>query len=871
MNDNQKTLVLIDGKSVFYRGFYAMPNLTTKNGVPTGGVYGFAVLALELFSRIKPDYVAVAWDKKGTNIRKRLEIYDKYKGNRHAAPPEFYAQIPLLRELLDALNWPFYETDDYEADDIIGTFDLQANEAGIRTIMISSDLDLLQLVDDNTELYALKKGLANLEKFDVEHFREKYGVEIPQFADLKALKGDASDNIPGVPGVGEKTAIDLLQKFGDLQGVFDNINSDQIKPAVAKKLHAGKELAEMSRKLVEIYRDAPLTLDFEKADARNLNPSKLREKLSEFEFWSLIRKLPDFMKEDKEEIAPKEQDFSPAKVLDSSKIPSDFFEKNSLFSVVVPGNSLLKGQANLFDEGGNFVWVSAEKSLAYEMDFEDFAKMSADKKIISHDLKLLAEQMLGRNLEPNFVPEFDTKHAAFLLNSLKKSVDLAEAVNFFEMEDGVVREMTAGEKISATWSLYKSENSDLSKNEKLANLAHNVDFPLQILLAKIEKRGVKLDTKILAEMSLRLGKEIRESEQKIWEMAGKEFNVSSAQQLSEILFNVLNLPSKGIKKSARGYFSTGQKELDKLHGQHPMISEIETFRAVMKLKNTYVDALPNLVDEKNYLHTTLRQDITATGRLSSSSPNLQNIPTRTDESKEIRHAFVASDGKVLVNADYSQFELRLAAAMAGDENMIKVFAKDSADIHTETAAEAFGLFPENVTSEQRRHAKVINFGILYGMSPHGLAAATGMDFIEAKKFIDKYFEIRRPIREYLDKTIAKAKNEGFVETLFGRRRPTPDVNSTNFLVRESAKRAAANMPIQGTEADLMKMSMLKVEREIPEASQFMQIHDSIMVECDPENAEEVAFRMKKIMENIYPELGVSLRVDTKIGRTWAEF
>ena len=525
MNDNQKTLVLIDGKSVFYRGFYAMPNLTTKNGVPTGGVYGFAVLALELFSRIKPDYVAVAWDKKGTNIRKRLEIYDKYKGNRHAAPPEFYAQIPLLRELLDALNWPFYETDDYEADDIIGTFDLQANEAGIRTIMISSDLDLLQLVDDNTELYALKKGLANLEKFDVEHFREKYGVEIPQFADLKALKGDASDNIPGVPGVGEKTAIDLLQKFGDLQGVFDNINSDQIKPAVAKKLHAGKKLAEMSRKLVEIYRDAPLTLDFEKADARNLNPSKLREKLSEFEFWSLIRKLPDFMKEDKEEIAPKEQDFSPAKVLDSSKIPSDFFEKNSLFSVVVPGNSLLKGRANLFDEGGNFVWVSAEKSLSYEIDFEDFAKMSADKKIISHDLKLLAEQMLDRNLEPNFVPEFDTKHAAFLLNSLKKSVDLAEAVNFSEMEDGVVREMTAGEKISATWSLYESENSDLSKNEKLANLAHNVDFPLQILLAKIEKRGVKLDTKILAEMSIRLGKEIRESEQKIWEMAGKEFNV----------------------------------------------------------------------------------------------------------------------------------------------------------------------------------------------------------------------------------------------------------------------------------------------------------------------------------------------------------
>ena len=898
MKNERKTLVLIDGKSVFYRGFYAMPNLTTKDGTPTGGVYGFAVLALELFSRIQPDYVAVAWDKPKTNIRRRLAIYDKYKGNRHAAPPEFYAQIPLLRELLDALNWPFYEVDDYEADDIIGTFDLQAEEKGVRAIMISSDLDLLQLVDDNTELYALKKGLSNLERFDVEHFREKYGVEISQFADLKALKGDASDNIPGVPGVGEKTAVDLLQKFGTLDQVFAKYTgSDEVKPAVKKKLEAGEKSARMSRELVEIFRDAPLTLDFAKADSRNVDAQKLRETLLKFEFGSLLRKLPDFMREETnfaEAEMAEIREFSVGKM--DEKVRENFAKSETIFVAMADEketeNTAKNAQGNLLDAAEKsdendekYLIISdedfAKNGKSFRISLADFAKDFSQKKVAIHDAKTFAKMLLDAGFDAEFTVEFDTRIASFLLNSLRKSPELSDAVNFAKTdENGDVRAMTDGEKIGATVELFRGKSEELSRNLRLEKLAKNVDFPFQILLAKIEKRGVKLDVKMLREMSKNLGEQIAKIEDEVRGFAGEDFNVSSPKQLSEIMFEKMNFPTFGIKKSARGY-STGVKEFAKLREtlaknddeisrkNLEFLDKITEIREKLKLKNTYVDALPNLVDDRSYLHTTLRQDVTATGRLSSSNPNLQNIPTRTAEGKEIRRAFVAENGKILLSADYSQFELRLAAALSHDENMIKVFAKDDADIHTETAAEAFGIAPENVTKNQRRSAKVINFGILYGMSPHGLSAATGMNFRESQDFIAKYFEIRKPVREFLDATMKQADDEGFVETLFGRQRPTPDVRSSNFAVREAAKRAAANMPIQGTEADLMKMAMLEVEKELPNL-QFMQIHDSIMVECAPEDADEVSRKLVKIMENIYPELGVKLKADVKCGTSWAE-
>lgn len=706
-----KLLAIIDGKSVFYRGFYAMSGLTTKDGTPTGGVYGFAAMSLELLNKFKPDYVAVAWDKPKTNIGSRLKIYPEYKANRKPAPPEFYAQIPILHDLLKALNWPLYEYDNYEADDIIGALAKQADEHGdIDTIMITSDLDMLQIVDSNTHLYALKKGFTDIEKFNIDALEKKYGIKKEQFLDLKSLKGDASDNIPGAPGIGEKTAVALLQEYGDIDEIYANI--DKIKPAWAKKLIAGKDLVYISKQLGEIQFDAPAKLDLEEMDVKKLDATALRRALEKLEFRSLIRRLPDYMK--------------------SEEQASDLIVDNN--------------------------------------------------------------------------------------------------------------------------------NSDFIKK---------LDLELEPILQKMSERGVKLDKNVLSEIQQNLSREISKLEKEIYELSGEEFNISSPIQVSEILFEKLKLPSIGIKKTTRG-FSTGAKELAKLAKLHPVVPLIENYRELTKLQSTYVESLPKYADENGYIHTTFSQTVTATGRLSSSDPNLQNIPVRSKLGKEIRRALVASEGKVIISADYSQFELRLAAAMAGDVNLVEDFQDDKVDIHTKTASEAYGIAIEDVTPTQRRNAKVINFGVLYGMSPRGLSEAADMSFAEAKSFIERYFRLREPLQDFMKKTVAEAEKNGYVETMFGRRRPTPNINAGNFIVREAARRQAANMPIQGTEADLMKMAMIKIENNIPEASQFMQIHDSIMVECNPADVEKVSEKMKNIMENIYPKLGVRLKVDVKVGKNWSE-
>jgi len=876
---HQKIFALIDGKSVFYRGYYAMPNLSTKDGTPTGGVYGFASLALELLSQIKPDYVAVAWDKPHTNIRRRLAIYDKYKANRKPAPPDFYAQIPILHELLDALNWPFYECDDYEADDIIGTFDRQANAQDIHTIMISSDLDLLQLIDENTELYALKKGLANLEKFDIAAFEQKYGVHVNQFLDVKSLKGDTSDNIPGVIGIGEKTALDLIQKFQSLDGVYKNLDSDEIKPTVREKLIAGRDSAFMSKELAKIWTDAPVELDLQAADVRNLDAIELREELKKLEFTSLLRRLPKFMRGDdsQEAEAQTTMEIRRSVIRELETAAKRELQTAETLAVLIrepndknPDTPLL----HELDKGSRkYLLISQNEKVAYKTDFATGAALIQGKKIITHDAKELAEEFLAREMEPNFTVEFDTRLARFLLNSLRKSPTLAEAIGWTgEMFDGIATDLADDVAVGGLWALFRETSTELKAFAKLDKLAREVDFPLQIVIAKIEHRGVKLSVKVLKDMSGSLAARIREYEKQIWQMVGHEFNVSSAPQLSDALFRDLKLPTAGIKKSIRGYYSTSKKELDKLHGVHPIIDVITAVREVLKMKNTYVDALPGMVAPDGKLHTDFRQDVTATGRLSSSNPNLQNIPIRSELGREVRRAFVASAGKILVSGDYAQFELRLAAAMAHDDKLIAIFNKDNVDVHTETAAEVFKVAPEDVTPEQRRAAKVINFGVLYGMSPHSLSQNTGMDFTTSREFIERYFESRKPLREYLDATIKQAETEGYVETLFGRRRPTPDVKAANFVIREAAKRAAANMPFQGTEADLMKMAMLKVETEFREdvATQILQIHDSILLECEPDQVDEVSRKLRDIMENIYPSLGVKLRVDVKTGNNWAE-
>ncbi len=854
----KKILAVIDGKSVYYRGYYAMPNLMTSDGQPTGGVYGFASLALELVRRIHPDYVAVAWDKPHTNIRRRKVIYAGYKSNRHPAPPDFYAQIPTLMNLLSALNWPLYQYDDYEADDIMGTLSDKANAVGIHTVLISSDLDMLQLIDDDTEVYAMKKGLKNLEKFDVDAFEAKYGLHVNQFLDLKSLKGDSSDCIPGVPGVGEKTGIKLLQKYQTLDGVYDHI--DEITGSLHDKLVAGKDSAYMSKQLAKIWRDAPVPLDLDTMDVRKLDIDKLRQVLTDLQFTSLLRKVSEIL-------APCASPSSPLSASDGGGRQAknrtseadrhdDAKAGSSHSSLPLPANAVIVYQA----DSSIFTLVDNK---AAEYDPTEASKFLSGKAVIAHDTKALTEYLLSKGQSVDYSIAWDTRHAAFLLNSRIKPKTLDD----IRLERGAIDD-TPLDNLNLVKLLYNEQTAKMQETPEMLSLAQKVDFPLQIVLAKIEHRGMMLDPKILHDQSAAMDDEISSLTRDIYAEAGEEFNIASAKQLSHILFDVMKLPPVG-KKGAQGSYSTSAKVLDKLAPKYPIAAQIERYRELTKLKSTYLDVLPQAIADDGRIHTTFDQDVTSTGRLSSSSPNLQNIPTRSKQGHMIKQAFIAPKGRVIVNADYAQFELRLAAALGHDDDMIQMFADPKNDIHTMTAAQAYGISPEDVTPEQRRHAKVINFGILYGMSAKGLSDSTGMSMKQASEFIKKYFAARQPIKDYLDATLNKARTLGYVETLFGRRRYTPDVKLSNPVARAAAERAAMNMPIQGTEADLMKMAMLKVER-IDGASQIMQVHDSIMVECDESDVERVAREMKDIMENIYPELGVRLLVDVKHGHSWAE-
>ena len=837
-----KIFALIDGKSLFYRGYYAMPHLSTADGRPTGGVYGFASLALELVRQLRPDYVAVAWDKAKTNIRRRRAIYPEYKANRHPAPPDFYQQIPILRQLLEALGWPFYEVDDYEADDIIGTLSKQANRAGIHTVIASSDLDMLQLIDDDTEVYALKKGLSSIDRFDVKAFQAKYGIRVDQFLDLKSLKGDSSDNIPGVPGVGEKTAVALLQKYHDLDGVYAHL--DEITGAARRKLADGKASAYMSRELVQIQCDAPIPLDLQAADVSKLDRQRLRRLLLDLQFTSLLRRLPaDMQVSEGDETVGAETAIELAVEFHATSLP----DKLTGTVMAVPAEDGLL----LIDQPGQY----------YKTSYKLAAELLTAVPVVAYDLKELTSQFLRRNLPVKFVVSYDVGHAGFLVGSLSKPRTLADILA--ELPD-----QSESRRLAVVYQLWQQTRRQLNQLPQLAQLASRVDFPLQPVLARMEERGVLADQAQLARLHQKLGDSLALLEQAIRREVGYEFNVASPAQLSEALFTKLALKPTA-RKNKRGSYPTGAKELAKLRSAHPVIDLIIKYRELAKLKTGYADTLPKLIAPDGRIHTTFSQSITATGRLSSSNPNMQNIPARTEQGREIKRAFIAPAGRVLVNADYAQFELRLAAALAGDQALIRVFDDPTNDVHTMTAAEAYGITPAEVTPEQRRHAKVINFGILYGMSPHGLAEATDMNLSEAREFIDKYFRARQSVRDYQAKVIEQAEEDGYVQTLLGRRRPVPGLRSSNSMVREATKRAAINLPVQGTEADLMKMAMLQVE-EIAGASQIMQVHDSIMVECDEAEAERIAGEMKRIMEQIYPELGVRLLVEAKIGHDWSQ-
>ena len=835
-----KRLVVIDGKSIFYRGYYAMPNLSTKEGIPTGGVYGFVALSLEIISKLNPDYIAVAWDKKGTSIRRRLKIYSEYKAGRKKAPDDFYEQIPILHELLEAFNWPLYELDDYEADDIMGTLARLAKEQGIETCLISSDLDMLQLVNDMTTVYAIKSG-SKIEAFDIPYFEDKYGLKTSQFLDLKSLMGDSSDNIPGVPGVGKKTAVALLSAYGTLDEVFNNLY--QIKPSVRKKLEAGKDLAYMSKELADIWTNAPISLDLKHLNARNLDKVKLLNKLRELEFNSLIRRLSSdsFSKMQLEE----------DKVISLKEVPLD---NNFKAGAILANNYVYLDNDTLL--------VSYDKKNFVRLNINDDRELIKILNIIGFDLKSLLKRLLALGYEtlPNVV--FDVAQGEFLVNPLRAVRDVKE----------YLLDPTPELILSEIIRQHNKQEVTFKEDLELYRLAKNIDFKLIKVLAKMEFLGIRIDKAYLKKMSDKLKVEIEKLEETAFNLSGEKFNLSSPKQLSEVLFDHMNLPTKGIKKGKTGY-STGQKELDKLREIHPIIEVIERYRELTKLINTYIDTLPVLADENDRVHTTFNQNVVVTGRLSSTDPNLQNIPIRTELGRKVREAFVPKEGYTFIQADYSQFELRLAAVLAGDREMIDGFNRDE-DIHKRTAALIYGVPDNEVTKEMRRSAKVINFGILYGMSPHGLSVATKMSVKEAKDFIERYFKLRIKLKEYLDSIIDFAKQHGYVKTLFGRKRPANDINSSNYMVAEAAKRATINMPIQGTEADLMKLSMIHLDEELEKrglkARQIIQVHDSILLECPEDEVETVKELVKNVMENVYPKLGIKLTVDVASGDNWGD-
>lgn len=878
MSDRKK-LVIIDGKSVFYRGYYAMPNLATKDGTPTGGVFGFATMALEVLKKLKPDYVCVAWDKPKTNIRKRLELYPAYKAGRKAPPPDFYAQIPLLHELLEAFGWPLYELDDYEADDIMGTLAVQAASENIETLLVTSDLDMLQLVNGHVSVYALKKGLSNIELFHPESFTEKYGILPSQFLDLKSLKGDSSDNIPGVPGVGEKTAVELLKSYKTLDGVYESL--DLIKDSVRKKLEAGKELAHLSKKLAAIWTDAPLKLDVSKMDGSGCDASKLKALLEQLEFRTLLKNLPESM-QSSEELKR-----------ETVKANNGGIHVGDVINITQNSDLTLLQKLNIKDdivlcvraagrhgERPTAVIVADKKTTLVidlnSIDGKDLSKyLPQHANYIGHDIKNSLKSLLRLGINITTVAH-DTLVASFIINCLTRIQSLDELAQTelsldtaLDNLDDAEFKANAGKVAALIRQIAYVQGEKMSELTGLISVAQNIDWPIIPVLAAMEVEGIQLDTKYLSKMSVEFADIISDVEQQIYGFANQEFNISSPAQLSKILFDDMKLPTEGVKKGKTAY-STAANELDKLRWVHPVINLITQYREYTKLKSTYVDALPKLVDENSRLHTDFRLTIAQTGRLSSAEPNLQNIPVRTEIGKKIREAFVAGEGKMLVSADYSQFELRLAAALADDKELIELFNND-ADIHTTTAAQVYGIEPHEVTPDQRRHAKVINFGILYGMSTHGLSVATGMNLNEAKDFLARYKELRKPLFDYTKSLIDLAHKQGYVETIFGRRRPMPDIKSSNFVVRSAAERAAMNMPIQGTEADLMKMAMIKVDTVLPnEAKQLLQIHDSIMVECKEEDVQKVEKLLVEVMENIYPKLVVKLKVDVKSGKNWGE-
>ncbi len=885
-----KTLLLIDSNALLHRAWHALPPLTA-NGHMVNALYGVLLMLFKVIPDVKPDAIIAAFDLKGPTFRH--ELYKPYKAQRVKQPDELYEQIPMIKEVFDAMGITVIEKEGFEADDIIGTLatEYYKKSNGTTVLILTGDMDALQLVRDRVHVISFKKGVSETIRYTPEAVKERYGLDPSQLIDYKSLRGDPSDNIPGVKGIGEQTATMLLTKFHTVEGILEALNADpsSISPAIAKKILAEDVDLALNRTLVTIDCAVPLSYTVTPYTWGGMDRNRLEPLLRKYQFTSLVHRLTDRASPipdttSKKIIPPKKQAPPSSDIHDVVRALLNITTTTpviitTLTSPEEGAHAILEGLA--ITVGGDQYFIDASDAHNNELR-KAVNTSSAHIRWIGHDLKhdFLALTSIGAH---HLEPAFDTMIASYLLNSSSRAHSLSQLSSTIlghEMKSATdaQQELFASpdrqredlqERLQTIQELVEPLTQKLTE-EQLLPLYQTIELPLAPVLARMEETGIQIDINFLDDVGSTIRKKIQRLERSIIDLAGESFNINSPLQLKRILFEVLNLPTKGIGKTKTG-LSTAAEQLEKLVDTHPIISLLMEYRELTKLLSTYIDALPKLIHPATHrIHTHYNQAVAATGRLSSSDPNLQNIPIRTELGNEVRNAFIAQQGFRLVSLDYNQIELRVAASMAGDARMIASF-QSGEDIHARTAAEVFGVGLNDVTPAMRRTAKTVNFGVLYGIGPGGLSRTTGSTMQEAKGFIERYFTVYSGIRTLMEENKAKAARLGYVETLLGRRRYIPEIHSSAPQLRAQAERMAANMPLQGTAADMMKLAMIRIDRELPSwsnrARMTLQVHDELVFEIPEDEVETIARKAKECMETV-TQLAVPIVVHGKMGVRW---
>ncbi len=848
-----KKLLVVDGNSILNRAFYGIRLLTNKNGLYTNAVYGMVTILSKHIEALKPDYCAVAFDLKAPTFRHKM--YELYKANRTGMPEELAVQLPYAKRCMSALGFYVLSLEGYEADDILGTLSAQANEAGVEAYILTGDRDSLQLIDEHTTvlLVKTKETLAMKEK----EFGDMYGVHSSQFVDVKALMGDSSDNIPCVAGIGEKTALKLISEFGSLEELYENYETSKLSPSVKQKLADGKENAFMSQHLARIDREVPMQTNMEDYAYGGIHKQELKKLFVELEFNALISKfgLADIEADAKGDVIANDTVSEPRSVATEKNLNID--EMRARFENKMTALSLI-GNALYLCDGEVCTRLEITVSNA-----EDVQKLLCAIKLVTFDCKRLYKELETFGIHIRKC-EFDPMLAAYVLDSNRTGATLSELLVRYLGITGDGND-NACENILR---LSEKLDEEISADEANKTLLYDIEIPLAAVLADMELAGFRIDVDGITKYGEVLKETAEALQSRIYSYAGEEFNIASPKQLGEVLFEKMALPKS--KKTKTGY-STDAETLQKLIPYHPIIEDILDYRQMAKLKSTYADGLAKAADCEGRVHSAFNQTGTATGRLSSSEPNLQNIPIRTEAGREFRRYFIPkNDDYVILDADYSQIELRLLAHISGDETMIESY-REGIDIHTMTACKVFGVAPEQVNTELRKRAKAVNFGIIYGIGEYSLSEDLGISRAQAKKYIDSYLEGFPKVKEYLENIKKTAHENGYVTTYFGRRRYIPELSSSNKNLQHFGERVAMNSPIQGTAADIIKIAMILVAREIEragiDARLLLQVHDELLIEVHKDCAEQALEILKNCMENAVG-LAVPLSVEANIGKTW---